>query len=67
MAPATDIVSVAQHPALFGPWFRDPATWNPWFAFLRSLFGLSLSDADRQVFEECTGRTEPPPGGATEA
>jgi hypothetical protein len=57
------------------PWFRkfkwlpgkEQQTWTPWFAFLRTLFGLELSDADLELFQSCTGRSDAPAAGFTEA
>jgi hypothetical protein len=61
------IFDAIENSELFRPWFRDPATWSAWFTFLRSLFGLPMSDTERGIFEACTGRPEPPEGGAQEA
>jgi hypothetical protein len=55
------------HPQLWGPWFRDPATWAPWRAFVGALFGLPLDGDALDVFQRCTGRTAPPAGGSNEA
>jgi hypothetical protein len=63
----TDIIESTRNSALFKPWFRDPKTFAAWFAFLRALFGLKMSDADLAIFRACTGRDSPPEGGATEA
>ncbi len=65
--PAVTILEACRDPALFERWFRRPETWRAWFAFLRALFGLAMDDDDRQLFERCTGRAEPPAGGAQEA
>ena len=54
-APATILDAMAS-PALFKRWFRDPATWQAWRAFLAVLFGLPLSDDERAIFTACTGR-----------
>jgi hypothetical protein len=51
----------------WAPWFRDPATWQPWRAFLAALFGLPLSDDALALYQQCTGRTAPPTGGYREA
>jgi hypothetical protein len=32
-------------PNLFAPWFRDPATWTAWRAFLAALVGLPTCGA----------------------
>jgi hypothetical protein len=54
--------------ALFAPWFsKDPAGWTAWFAFLKALFGLSMSSEQTRIFRECTGRTELPINSAREA
>jgi len=52
---------------VFGAWFRRPATWAAWFAFLRVLFGLPMSEADWALFRRCTGRDDRPSGGFREA
>jgi Terminase large subunit, T4likevirus-type, N-terminal len=39
---------------------RDPTTWSAWRAFLAALFGLPLSDAERAVYRQCTGRPSDP-------
>jgi phage terminase large subunit-like protein len=61
------IFHAIQNPELFRPWFRDPVTWAAWFAFLRALFGLPMSEAERRMFETCTGLREPPVRGSQEA
>src|SRR5438067_1627638 len=66
--PAPTILDVMDHPAIWAGWFRDRNTWQPWRAFLAALFGLPLEfDADLDLYRRCTGRQEPPAGGATEA
>jgi hypothetical protein len=54
------ILDAIRDPALFGPWFRDPATWRAWLAFLAALFGLPMSDAELEVYRRHTGRQDPP-------
>jgi hypothetical protein len=66
LAEAT-ILDACENPALFGRWFRDASTWRAWFVFLRALFGLPMAEQDRALFEQCTGRAEPPAGGVREA
>jgi hypothetical protein len=67
IAPAISILDACADPALFARWFRDRATWTAWFAFLRVLFGLAMTDEDLALFVRCTGRSEPPVGGVREA
>jgi hypothetical protein len=45
---------------LFAPWFRDPATWTAWRAFLCALFALPMSASQLEVFRACTGRATAP-------
>jgi hypothetical protein len=51
---------------LFAGWFKDRATWSAWFVFLRCLFGLPLSANELALYQECSGRSEPPTAPATE-
>jgi len=46
---------------LFGPWFRDRASWWGWAVFLAVLFGLPLGGEDATaLYAAHTGRgTEP--------
>jgi hypothetical protein len=62
----TTILRAAWDPKLFKPWFKDPASWVAWHAFLKALFALPLSDDDLTVYQQCTGRTEPPTKPAAE-
>jgi hypothetical protein len=52
---------------LFASWFRDPASWTAWRVFFKSLFALSMNDAEFATYRECTGRTELPSAPASEA
>jgi len=52
---------------LFAPWFREPATWAAWRAFLAALFALKMTDDQFAIFKECTGRSQLPQQPATEA
>jgi hypothetical protein len=60
------IIDAIDDPLLFQPWFKDRSTWAAWFVFLRCLFGLKLADHELALFQECTGRSEPPSVPATE-
>jgi hypothetical protein len=67
-APSTPtILRACWDPKLFGPWFKNPASWAAWHAFLKALFALPLSDEDLVTYRKCTGRTEAPTKPATEA
>jgi hypothetical protein len=60
------LLDAIDDPQLFAPWFKDRSTWAAWFVFLRSLFGLPLSDHELPLYRECTGRSKPPTVPATE-
>ena len=64
--PAAGLGACAD-PNLFARWFRDRDTWRAWFVFLRAPFGLPMTADDLALYKECTGRDEPPAGGAKEA
>jgi hypothetical protein len=61
------ILDAVRHPAIWGGWFKDAATWAAWFAFLRVLFGLPLDANDLELFRQCTGRDTTPAAGFIEA
>jgi hypothetical protein len=63
MKPVIDIISACQTPDVFGPWFRDRATWSAWFCCLKALFGLALDETELATFQKHTGRSAPAPGG----
>ena len=52
---------------LFARWFRDPATWAAWRAFIAALFALPMTPEQLTIFKECTGRNAPQVKPATEA
>src|SRR5271170_1600147 len=63
----TTILDAIDNPGNWRGWSRDQATWSAWFALLRALFGLPLSEADLAVYRLCTERDAPPPNGTIEA
>jgi hypothetical protein len=52
---------------LFAGVLRDKATWEPWRALLAALFGLPMSEAEAELFRQCTGRSELPTRAFVEA
>jgi hypothetical protein len=62
-----NILSATRDRKLFGPWFREPATWAAWRAFLAALFALPLTPDQLTTFQQCTGRTAPPTAPFNEA
>ena len=62
-----DILRALDDKRLFGSVLRDKATWEPWRAFLAALFGLLMSEAEADLFRQCTGRSELPSRAFVEA
>ena len=62
-----NVIDAINDKNVFASAFRDRKTWETWFVFLASLFGLRLGDAGAHTFTQCTGRTEPPTTPASEA
>lgn len=65
--PALTIIEAMDHPDLFGQWFADTATWQPWRAFLRALYALPFAPGDLAIYQQCTGRDHPPESPILEA
>lgn len=66
MTAAITYADACDDPHLFGPWFEG-ASWSRWRVIDKALFGLPLDAAERGVFAELTGRTDPPAEPCTEA
>lgn len=64
-----NVLEALRDRGLFGglPAFRDLATWEPWLAFLRAVYGLPLSAGDLETFRRHTGRSVVREGGYREA
>lgn len=60
-----NIIEFRHDPGLLGamPHMRDPATQERWDVFLKAVYGLEMSDAERAIFAEHTHRDEPRTGG----
>jgi hypothetical protein len=61
-----NILDAIDDPQLFAPWFRDPASWQAWRAFLCALFGLPMTPGQLAIYQQCTGRSEAPTTPASE-
>jgi hypothetical protein len=57
---AITILDAVRDPMVFGPCFKDQATWASWRAFLAALFGLPLDPSALETYRACTGRSVPP-------
>jgi hypothetical protein len=44
---------------IFKPWFEDAATWAAWNTWAKVIFGEALTEEERALYEEATGRPEP--------
>jgi hypothetical protein len=62
-----NIIEAISDPAIFGPAFRNKDTWQAWFAFLATLFGLELTPEQLALYQQCTGRKLAPVTRAVEA
>jgi hypothetical protein len=62
-----NIVDALGAPELFHPLFVPAASWTAWRSFLRALFGLPMTNAEREVFRLHTKRLRPPTLPAREA
>jgi hypothetical protein len=59
-ARAFSILDAIRDQRLFGAAFKDASTWGAWLAFLAGLFALPMSEAEAEVWRECTGRSQLP-------
>jgi hypothetical protein len=56
MKHAVTIIDAINDKHLFAPWFKDRATWAPWFVFLAALFALPMDEEQLAIYRRCTGR-----------
>ncbi|UWU88170.1 hypothetical protein N2605_17515 [Bradyrhizobium yuanmingense] len=47
-------------PKLFKPFFKNPASWIAWRAFIAAAFGLPMSGEELAIYRACTGRKDAP-------
>jgi hypothetical protein len=66
MGGPVSIIQAMDDPQLFGSAFPDTETWKPWRVVLKSLFGLKMTEAEIDIFRQCTGRSAPSPRGYQE-
>jgi hypothetical protein len=62
-----NILQAMDDPKLFRPWFKNPATWVAWRAFLAALFALPMTAHELAIYRSCTGLLDPPSDPADEA
>ena len=61
-----NILQALDDPALFGSAFAG-ATWRAWRVFLAALFGLPISAAELELYQQHTGREAPPAAPTSES
>lgn len=54
------IIDAIYDPNLFRPLFKNLDTWRFWLVVLKAIFALPMSEEDRRIFRQLTGRTTPP-------
>ena len=54
------ILQAMDDPNLWRRWFRDPATYTAWHAWLAAMFALPMTEDQQAIYTACTGRAEPP-------
>lgn len=62
-----NILEACADPKLFAPFFKSPATWASWRAFLAALFALPMTDEEAAIFRKHTRREALPDQPSTEA
>jgi hypothetical protein len=55
-----NIIEAVRDPLLLGSAIKDATTFQSWFAVLKAIFGLPLSEDDANLYRSCTGRSELP-------
>ena len=63
-----NIIDIIDDERFFKPLFRDISTWKAWKVFLKSLFGIPITDkVEKRLFRQCTGLKNPRNAPAREA
>jgi hypothetical protein len=62
-----NVLQAIRDQAVFGPAFRNRASWLAWEAFLAALFGLPMNAEQLRIYRACTGRSEAPTEASNEA
>ena len=62
----SDILDAISSEHWWGPWFAR-GDWSAWGAFFAATFALPLTADQLAIYQQCTGRTEPPTQQCSEA
>src|SRR4051812_20760138 len=60
------LIAAMDSPQFFRPWFKDPSTFSAWRAIVKLIDGIDLTEAERALLLEGTGRQTLPDQPATE-
>lgn len=60
------IIQAIHDPNLFRPFFKNLETWVTWLVVLKAIFALPMTEPERLIFTELTGRLTPPTTPAME-
>lgn len=58
--PGFTIVDAVNDPRLFKNWFKNPASWQSWYAFHKAVFGLGMNAGELDLYNRYTKRTDNP-------
>jgi hypothetical protein len=61
-----NVIEAMEDPRFWQPWFAQ-GDWSVWKAFLRALFALPMTEDERAIYSECTGRSDVPAKQVREA
>jgi len=61
------IIEAIEDKELFGSLFKSLDSWRAWLVVLKAIFALQMTDEERQVFKELTGRENAPENAVEEA
>jgi hypothetical protein len=54
------IIQAVDDRNLLGRFFEDKSTWQSWLAFLKAIFALPMTKKEFVLYQQCTGRHQPP-------
>lgn len=54
------LLDAIDDPKLFKPFFKNPASWIAWRAFIAAAFGMPMSGEELAIYRTCTGRKDAP-------
>lgn len=61
----TTIIQAIEDQHLFGSWFKNPETWQPWMTLLKGVYCLPMNRSEFRFFKKCTNKRKAPAGPVT--